>query len=549
MKPAPCRSGSRALASILAAAFSLPVSWAQAPAQTAGDADGAIRLERFRNALIDQALDAPVRVTSSAWLDESGQLRHVSRFFSEVRARAAADALFQAGAAGEAAGVSPGATPAAIAAAPAIPATATAMGPATAHATAPAAPPPAAAVPTAASVSQPATRSVGPSAGAAAPAGGAFAPSAGSVAATPSRAGAAPSGGITAASSDSSTVAVPLADAAKPQAPMSLAATALGSPSLGTSSPASGGSSVAGSPAVPPSGDSQGATSPELCRVGGADLARLAVLDSTVRPLDGARGHAVLLEVERYFHRLLAERARSGAVRLVAIEPVTADSYTRLVAGTGQLDAPYRIELTIQSDRLDQALQGPGSQPGQSPARQAVWATVRAATYIPIPPVSRMPDRRVDVMMTLSDQFNASVLLRREWSFVIPGGSPSIESAVVPDSTLDEIRRSALAWWAEALEKLRCQPVMVRAATSPLGSVSIPVGARSGVRVGDRWAVADPAKIPSRILEPGSLDRALLAEVVSVGPYRSVLRLTSDPGTARALFSVEKGASWFATPL
>ncbi|MFM8546973.1 MAG: hypothetical protein ACKODB_05075, partial [Betaproteobacteria bacterium] len=102
-----------------------------------------------------------------------------------------------------------------------------------------------------------------------------------------------------AASSDSSTVAVPFADAAKPQAPMSLAATALGSPTLGTSSPASGGSSVDGSSAVPPSGDGQGATSPELCRVGGADLARLAVLDSTVRPLDGARGHAVLLEVER----------------------------------------------------------------------------------------------------------------------------------------------------------------------------------------------------------------------------------------------------------
>jgi len=67
--------------------------------------------------------------------------------------------------------------------------------------------------------------------------------------------------------------------------------------------------------------------------------------------------------------------------------------------------------------------------------------------------------------------------------------------------------------------------------------------------VGDRWVIGDSAKIPARVLEPGSLERALLAEVVAVGNHKSVLRLSVDQGAARVLFSVEKGASWFATPL
>ncbi len=63
-------------------------------------ADGAVaadasasttRLERIRESLVDRALEAPVRVTSNAWVDESGQFRHVTRLFSDLRARALAD--------------------------------------------------------------------------------------------------------------------------------------------------------------------------------------------------------------------------------------------------------------------------------------------------------------------------------------------------------------------------------------------------------------------------------------------------------------------------
>lgn len=48
------------------------------------------RTEQLRQALIDEALEAPLRVSSSAWLDESGRLRHVTRFYSDLRKRALA---------------------------------------------------------------------------------------------------------------------------------------------------------------------------------------------------------------------------------------------------------------------------------------------------------------------------------------------------------------------------------------------------------------------------------------------------------------------------
>ena len=436
----------------------------------ASDQRGADRLERLRNALIDQAMDAPVRVTSSAWLDESGQLRHVSRFFSEVRARAAADALFQAS---ESENIRTTGSKAA-------PSSATAQ--------------------SAVSATSDQVVEVKPPAQAPAVA---------------SRSGALPAG----------------AAPAQPGAAQSLPPRAV------TPAP----STVAHSAAD--------GSAPEACRVGGADLARLAVLDSVIHPADGSRNHAVLQDLERYFHQVFSERSRAGALRVVGSEPLQVDSYNRLLTATGQLDAPYRIQLTIQSDRVDQRPVGLGAQPDQSPIRQVLWTSLQAVSDLARPPESRMPNRRIDVSATLVEQFSGKVLLRQGWTIIVPGAAPSIHSEVLPDAALAEARLSALTWWSEALERLRCQPVMVRANGSPLGSVTISVGGLAGVRVGDRWAVADPSKIPSRILEPGSLERALLAEVVSVGPYRSVLRLTSDPGNARALFSVERGASWFATPL
>lgn len=437
---------------------------------------GEERLERLRNALIDQAFDAPVRVTSSAWLDESGQLRHVSRFFSEVRARAASDALFQAAESGNLR-----ANPKETMTSPVAGRSASDAGAGKAGETAPSAQAPA---PTQAAASQNRPQA----SGTAQP--GAVQPG---VAQTPPPAVAPSTGAVAHSAADGS--------------------------------------------------------APEACRIGGADLARLAVLDSVVHPADGSRNHAVLQELERFLHQAFSERSRAGALRVVGVEPLQADSYSRLLTATGQLDAPYRIQLSIQSDRVDPRPVGLGAQPDQSPVRQVLWTTLQAVSDLAAPPESRMPNRRIDVSATLVEQFSGKALLRQGWTVVVPGAAPSLHSEVLPDTTLVETRQLALAWWSEALERLRCQPVMVRANGSPLGSVMISAGAVAGVRVGDRWAVADPSKIPSRILEPGSLERALLAEVVSVGPYRSVLKLSSDPGNARALFSVERGASWFATPL
>jgi hypothetical protein len=438
------------------------VAQAEPQAAGAGAEQGMARLERLRNALIDQALDAPVRVTSNAWLDESGQLRHVSRFFSEVRSRAAADALFQA-----------------------------------------------------AGASQPAQAEVGATVGSE----------------------------TVRATQGVSTIGGQQAEVE--------ARSEVGSPPANRSANPARDGSVAPGTALGASTVPQLADAAAVCRVGGGELARAAVLHSTVDPSDGGRGHSILQEVERLTVSLFRERAGIGGLRIAGVDPLGADGYARLVSATGQLDAPYRIDIQIRSDRLQQPSLGRGAEPGQNPLIQVLWSGTRAFNELMSRPELRMPDRRVDLTFVLSEQFGGSVLLRHDLSLSIPGSGPSHNSPVLPDRTIEGARMAVLSWWSEAADKLRCHPVTVAATPSVAGagSLTIPMGSFVGVRVGDRWAIGDAAKIPSLIIEPNALDRALLAEVMSVGPHRSVLRLTAAQGAARTLFSVEKGASWFATPL
>jgi hypothetical protein len=141
------------------------------------------------------------------------------------------------------------------------------------------------------------------------------------------------------------------------------------------------------------------------------------------------------------------------------------------------------------------------------------------------------------------------VIVRHHVPVVVPGLAPTHNTAAIPDSTIAEVRLAVTAWWSEVASVLRCEPVLVQA--NPIGSgvISIPVGGKTGIRVGDRWMIADKAKIPSRVLEQGSIDRIMMAEVVAVGHHRSTLRLTADSASSSVRPGLERGVPWFASPL
>jgi hypothetical protein len=69
--------------------------------------------------------------------------------------------------------------------------------------------------------------------------------------------------------------------------------------------------------------------------------------------------------------------------------------------------------------------------------------------------------------------------------------------------------------------------------TAALGQqLEINAGALSGVRKGDEWLVANPARFPAELLSREGAPQTLLASVQSVTPYNSQLVVLAGPAQA-----------------
>jgi hypothetical protein len=62
--------------------------------------------------------------------------------------------------------------------------------------------------------------------------------------------------------------------------------------------------------------------------------------------------------------------------------------------------------------------------------------------------------------------------------------------------------------------------------------IEINAGALSGVRKGDEWLVANPARFPAELLSREGAPQTLLASVQSVTPYGSQLVVLAGPAQA-----------------
>ncbi len=426
------------------------------PALGPGAESSAARLEQLRNAMIDQALDAPVRISSNAWLDESGRLRHVSRFFSEVRARAAADLIVSSESASQAR-------------------------------------------------------------------------------ATAAIAGSETDGrkGLGAVQSDAARPSTLVGQSSSPGSAPERDASAL---LLSSQPPAPAGSLPVASDAID-------------CRADRSGLRRSAVVRFELVPNDGSRGHFVLHHLQDLIQQAFGRQSGRGGLTVAGLDLSGVDSYSRLISSTGRQDAPYRIDVRISSDRLDVEPAGHGVASGQTYFALSLAGARRALAELERPSVSLMPDRRVDIDLSLVEVSGERTLLRHQLPVNIPGAAPSHNSPVLPDSTIAAVTVATLAWWSEAVSVLRCEPMLVQVQPLTAGVLAIPVGGAAGIRVGDRWMIADRAKIPARVLEQGAVDRIIMAEVVAVGQHRSTLRLTAESAGSPVRPGLERGVPWFASPL
>ena len=407
---------------------------------------GSTRLESLRNAMVDRALESPVRVTSSAWLDESGRLRHVSRFFSEVRARAAAELIADAESA-----------------------------------------------------------------------------------------------------ADARALASQARDAATSES--------RDPPSKPIANPTASSSSTGAGPARPAPDTSDGlatvaaSSDSPVCVSDRGDLVRGALVRAQLIPADGARGHSLLNDLQRSIVRNLERESGRGGLTVIGSDLSHLDSYSRLISSTGQQDAPYRIDLRVSSDRSSTEPHGRGALPGQSVLGLAISGVRRAFTELEQPAPLLMPDRRVDIELALVEISSERVVLRRSFPVAVKGESATHNTVSLPDAVISEVGMAVVSWWSEAVSVLRCEPMLVHANPVGNGVLSIPLGGRTGVRLGDRWMIADKSRIPSRVLEEGSVERIMMAEVIAVGQHRSTLRLTAESASSSTRPGLERGVQWFASPL
>ena len=99
-------------------------------------------------------------------------------------------------------------------------------------------------------------------------------------------------------------------------------------------------------------------------------------------------------------------------------------------------------------------------------------------------------------------------------------------------SSVAAIQEQLQAWRNAAEEWLNCQQINP-VVTAALGQqLEINAGALSGVRKGDEWLLANPARFPAELLSREGAPQTLLASVQSVTPYGSQLVVLAGPAQA-----------------
>ena len=78
-------------------------------------------------------------------------------------------------------------------------------------------------------------------------------------------------------------------------------------------------------------------------------------------------------------------------------------------------------------------------------------------------------------------------------------------------------------------DQLTCIPPQFEVTKWSGQDMSIAAGLVNGLRLGDQMLVGDPEVIPSRILDKGSSNKLILAEVKSVTPYFAELKQIAGP--------------------
>ena len=117
-------------------------------------------------------------------------------------------------------------------------------------------------------------------------------------------------------------------------------------------------------------------------------------------------------------------------------------------------------------------------------------------------------------------------------SLYIEVDRPAWAAPKVSLSSLASLQDQFQTWRDTAEQWLSCQSINPSVAAVFPQQVQINAGALAGVRKGDEWLVANPARFPAELMGKEGAPQTLLAQVQSVTPYNSQLVVLAGPAQA-----------------
>ena len=184
-----------------------------------------------------------------------------------------------------------------------------------------------------------------------------------------------------------------------------------------------------------------------------------------------------------------------------------------------------------------------GNRPDQLPWRAKLWVRTEAMEASGL--AGLRGEKGTGMVVTLQLKVTGAdytnVTYEDQTSFALEMDQPAWSSPKLNLASIELLQNEIDVMRSQVEEWLACQsvhPVVTAVATQ---QVEINAGSMAGVKRGDEWLLANPARFPSELMSKEGAPQTLLAKVQSVTPYNSQLIVLAGPAQSAQ-------ANWRAWP-
>lgn len=223
--------------------------------------------------------------------------------------------------------------------------------------------------------------------------------------------------------------------------------------------------------------------------------------------------------------------------------------YWARVEGQVRDTLPLRLTLLIDLPRGETAAVSDWGQQISQHAGQlhAGWMILRDQW-----PLARQRRYRAALRIMLHEGDDVAPIWTEEMQFEWRDASNGMGSPPFPPLEQQRLRELVSAWVLEIDRAMECRiprfPILEASGQDTSREFVIAAGAQAGVRVGDRFIIADGRRVPAAILEEGVVEQMQLGEVVDVQAHRARLRAVAG-GSANVPVNTSEWVLLVALPL